>query len=157
MRTLKVILIITTILSVLGNLHSQQCKGFYQSRYCRLPDAQDYKVYGKSRSAYVVLRKSYQYEVVLTDKNDYKIGVCVSQGLGPVQFKLIEKETGNVIYDNEPENDVLIAGFSVVDKPLTIIIEISVQATKFSLKDFNDMKTCIGIQILYQKISKTGF
>jgi len=157
MKTWKVIIALTIVLGTSGNLIPQECKDFNNSRYCTIPDIQDYKQYGKSRSAYVVIHKTFKYEVVLNDKNDYKIGVCVPNGYDPVQYRIIEKETEKVIYDNSTDNYGNCVGFSVEDKPLTIIIEITVLASKFKPKDNNDMRTCVGVQILFQKIAKTGF
>jgi hypothetical protein len=157
MRTVKVIFVLTIVLATKGILFSQECKDFNQSKFCWIPDAQDYSKYGKSKSAYVMIHKTYKYEVVLKDKKDYKIGVCVAGGYEPIQFRIIEKETEKVIYDNSTDSYGSSVGFSVEDKPLTVIIETSILATNFKPRDNSDMRTCVGIQILYQNIAKLGF
>jgi hypothetical protein len=157
MKALKILFAMAIVLGANCNLFTQDCKDFNQSKFCWIQDAQDYKKYGKSRSAYVLVHQTYKYEVILKDKRDYKIGVCVSGGYEPVQFRIIEKESEKVIYDNSTDNYGSSVGFSVEDKSLTVIIETSVLATKFKPKDNGDNRTCVGIQILYQNFGKLGF
>jgi hypothetical protein len=157
MRTIKIILLIIFISGKSFFSYAQDCRKFNESQFCWLPDAKGYNQYGKSRGAYVLIRKTYQYEVVLRDKNDYKIGVCTLPTYNPVQFRVIDKESKNVIYDNSTDGYKNNIGFSVEDKPITVIIEIAVLATDFKPKDNGDMRTCVGVQIFFRQLTKLGF
>ncbi len=155
MRVLKAILLLIIVLELKTNLSSQVCKNFNQSALCIIPESYDYNQYEKSRSSYVLIRKINKFEVVLNNNKDYKIGVCAPQGYEPIQFQLREKESGKILYDNSNENNINYVTFSVDDKPITIIIEIIILATTYKPNDNRDMRTCIGIQIIYHKIINT--
>lgn len=143
-----------------GNLYSQkknECKDFHKSRYCWIPDSYDFKPYFKSKSAQIEINKVYKYEVVLTPKKDYKIGLCTYPGYEPVRFVIIDKETDQIVYDNSNDQFMESVGFSVDELPMTVSIEITVLATDLDPKDMKDVRACVGIQIMYQRVLKDGF
>jgi hypothetical protein len=154
MSVLKTIFLLIFFFVLKSNVSTQVCKNFNQSAFCIIPEAYSYNQYEKSRSSYILIRKINKYEVVLNDNKEYKIGVCAPRGYEPIQFLLREKETGTVLFDNSSENNINYVAFSVNDKPITIIIEINILATNYKPDDKRDLRTCLGILIMYQKINK---
>lgn len=153
--TLLIFFLIYFILQ--NNLFAQDCTDFFQSDFCEIPYSKNYKKYGKSKGIYAVIKRPYKYEVVLKHQKDYKIAVCVLPEYEPAIFKIIDKESGIVMYDNTEESDINSVGFSVEDKPINIIIEVTIVPKKFKPKDSFELITCLGVQILYKNIPKTGF
>jgi hypothetical protein len=159
MKVSKILLGLIIILSFKTSLsgQKQKCNNFQKSKYCYIPDSYDFKQYGRSRSALLKINQVYEYEAVLTAHKDFKIGVCAEPGYDPVKFRVIEKESGKVIYDNSTDDYNENIGFSVEDQPLTVTIEVTVLATKVKPTDIGDDRTCAGIQILYKRIGKEGY
>ncbi|HOT15292.1 MAG TPA: hypothetical protein PK252_11080 [Bacteroidales bacterium] len=135
----------------------QGCREFHKSRFCWIPGADDFKQFGRSKSTVVEMHQTYKYEVVLPPNRDYKIGTCVEPRFLPLQFRIVNKETEEAIYDNSTDDYVETVGFTVKGKPLTVIIEITPLSTKYKPKDMRDTRACAGIQILYQRLGKDGF
>ena len=155
MRVLNAIFILIFFFASESIIFSQVCKNFNQSAFCIIPESYDYNQYEKSRSSYVLIRKINKYEIVLNDNCDYKISFCTPQDYDPIQFRIIEKESEKEVYDNSIENNVNYVGFSVDGKPLTILIEVVVLAIKHKPKNNIDIGTCLGIKIVYKKLTKT--
>jgi hypothetical protein len=134
-----------------------ECRDFHKSRFCWIPDSYDFKQYFKAKSAQVEINKVYKHEVVLTANKDYKIGVCTYTEYGPVRFVITDKETEQIIYDNSMDEFMESVGFTVKEVPITVYIEVTIMASDVKPKDMEDMRVCMGIQILYRRFGKEGF
>lgn len=154
MKKYLILLLITIYIPL---IYSQYCKQFHKTKYCWMNNVGNFKQYGKARSALMEIKKTYSYELVLTPRKDFKIGVCTEPIYAPIQFKIIDKEKGTIIFDNSTDNYIETIGFTVYDSPLPIIIEVTILATKFTPKDMEDLRTCAGIQIMFSKIAQEGF
>ena len=138
------------------NVFSQSCNGFHHEEGCRIKNSRDYNQYGQARSAVLEVYKTYMYNVIFYGKKDYKLQICTESGYYPIHFRLLNAETKDVFYDNAEDDYIESVGF-IVDENTPMIIEITNLAEGLQLEDGRDMRSCVGIQILWRKTPTLGF
>lgn len=150
-------IIVGTLLSVVfsWNGFTQSCTGFYKSSNCYRSESKGFKQYGQAKSATVELNKLYKARAILYGKKDFIFSVCTESGLKPLHFRIINMTTKEVIYDNADDNYNPTIGFSM-EKTTTVQVEAEILIEKGE-KDPSSYRVCLGIQIWWRKIPKTGF
>lgn len=146
-------LIFLLLFTLKGN--SQSCTGFYKSSNCYRSESKGFLQYGQAKSATIEINKLYKCEAILYGKKDYIFSVCTESGLKPLHFRIVDKGTKEVIYDNADDNYNPTIGFSM-EKTTTVEIEAEILIEKGE-KDPNKYRVCLGIQIWWRKIPKMGF
>lgn len=139
-----------------SSAYTQSCQGFYKSSRCAVKNSSGFKQYGQARSAAVEVGKVYSYTAVLYGKKDYIINVCSEAGYKQIHYKIINKTSGELIYDNEEENYNNAVAFSI-EKTSNIEIEVEVLYDKEKGIDPEKYRVCLGVQILWRKIPNLGF
>lgn len=137
-------------------VQGQSCKGFHLSKDCAVPDVNDYRRYGQSRSRVVVARQTVRYQVTLFGGYDYKVGICTENAYEPVHFKIIDANRNSVFYDNTNDDYMENVGFTV-DETKNVIIEMTVLAEDREFTDAPDYRTCLGVAIYWRKVPNIGF
>lgn len=132
-------------------MQGQICKGYHLSKNCNIPDLQDYKRFGQSRSRLVLARKTIRYKVTLFGGYDYKIGVCTEKNFAPVHFKIIDANKNTVFYDNTNDDYVENVGFTV-EETKNVIVEMTVLAEDMEIDNTAESRTCLGVAIYWRKV-----
>jgi hypothetical protein len=103
----------------------RKCFG-YQRDSCPTSSNIYYKVHEESRSALFVKGQTSQTRFTIYNGRDYRISLCSDSILGgQIAFRLIDNETGNVLYDNKEDHYATEFEFTATQSR-DIIIEISV-------------------------------
>jgi len=99
------LLSIALFIITFSDINGQTCANFHKTSKCYVfdPAEPDFKMYGQSTSGLLEIRRTFSYNVVFYGGMDYKFSVCSYDNLKPIHFVLIDKETGETLYDNETE------------------------------------------------------
>jgi len=146
---------LSLILIISSNISSQPCKGFHESKDCfvYIPEGRDFKQYSQAKSALTSVGQKTTYKVVLFGGKDYILGVCAESGYRPIHFRIIDSQTKKVMYDNKDYDYIDSFNFTVEKtQPLDIEVQI-LENKKITLKKD---KMCVGIEILWSTILKSG-
>ena len=154
-KILWLILILSGI-NTYSNVSAQNCKGFHKERICYSRTEKGFNYYGQSRSALFELDSTYTFDAILYGRKDFIINVCAELNVGPIHFKIIDKQTNSVLYDNMDDDYYESVGFTV-DSPQEVRFELSVNPLDYSPEDFMDNRVCVGVLILWRKTTRFGF
>jgi hypothetical protein len=144
------------IIFCFSNVCAQSCQGFYKTSRCAIKNSSGFKQYGQARSAAVEVGKKYSYSAILYGRKDYIFNVCSEAGYKNIHYKIKNKTTGELIYDNEEENYNNAVAFSI-EKTSNIEIEVEILYDKEKGIDPEKYRVCLGVQILWRKIPNLGF
>jgi hypothetical protein len=148
-----ILLFITTISN---QVHAQTCQFFHKSKSCSEDLEYGFSYFGQSRSALCEVDTTYSLEVTLYGQKDYVFSVCTESGFGPVVFKLVDKSTGKILYNNLEDELYQSIGFTI-DEPQKVIIELSVRSDRKKPEDFSENRACVGVLIMWRKVARLGF
>lgn len=148
--------IICVLILSITSLFAQDCRRYHHSSRCDVKKSKDYNQYGQARSAVLEYGKTYSYELIFYGGKDYKVQICADDGFYPIHFKLLDAATMSVFYDNMEDDYIESVGF-VSDEHTPMIIEIELLAEGLMPEDGKDLRSCVGIQILWRKIPSLGF
>ena len=94
--------------------------------------------------------------MVLYGKRDYFFNFCTNKEFKPVQYKLINTDTGELIYENVADNYSPSVAFTL-DETMTVTVECLVKAEKLKPRNFDENRCCLGILVMYKQVPKLGF
>jgi|GEM_PF-386594 len=137
-------------------INAQNCRQFHKSRLCMEKNEPGFSLYGQSKSGFFEIDSVFSYEAILYGQKDYIVSVCTERGYEPIHYKIIDKETKDVFYDNIEDDYFESIGFTV-DKPQKVIIEVAIKARGLKPDNFTENRACVGVLILWRKVSKLGF
>ena len=128
---------------------SQDCITYHEVGDCIMDRDKAYKIYSQSRSAVISATDTIEFSVVFYGQKDYICSFCTHQKFYPVNFRLIDPDTREVLYDNKDDNYIesLGVGFDVTK---TLIIQVSVLARKAKPEEIKDYLSCIGLLMQYK-------
>jgi hypothetical protein len=152
MNIIKVIQGFILIFIFSGNINSQPCKGFHESKDCfvYIPEGRDFKQYSQAKSAQAGIGQKTTYKVVLFGGKDYILGVCAEAGYRPIHFRILDSQTKKIMYDNKDFDYIDSFNFMVQrTQPLDIEVQI-LENKKIQLKKD---KMCVGIEILWSTVA----
>ncbi len=156
-KNIKLLIAINILFIMFSSIAlSQGCQKYYLHKNCRIADSYDFNQFGQARSALLEINKSYQYQVILYGKKDYKMSVCTETEYYPVHYRLINSKTKEVFYDNAEDDYMESIGFTI-DNTISMIIETTILPENINPEDPIDIRACVGIQILWRKAPKLGF
>lgn len=164
--TLGLVLFSTVLFSQTNDYKVRKCFG-YQRDSCAVSENIYYKIHEASRSA--LFLKGQTSETILTIYNgrDYRVSLCWASVLGNrILYKIIDRDTESVLYDNANDNYSSDFEFTVA-QTREVVIEVTVpgssdlaQATSedeliFVEKD-KEMG-CVGVLIEHMITPSKGF
>jgi hypothetical protein len=128
---------------------SQECATYHEIGDCIMDRNRDYKIYSQSRSATISVTDTVEFSIVFYGQKDYICSFCTHQKFYPVNFRLIDPDTREILYDNKDDNYIesLGVGFDVTR---TIIIQVNVLARKAKPEEIRDYSSCIGLLLQYK-------
>ncbi|MBN2484831.1 MAG: hypothetical protein JXB34_02540 [Bacteroidales bacterium] len=136
--------------------YSQSCFSFHNSKDCVPRLEKDFRIYGQSKSAYLVIDKKSDLTIVFYGNKDYIITVCTEKGYYPVHFVIKDFNTNSVLYDNMEDDYIESVGLTF-DNPTKTTIEVTMLATEANPTDIGEDAACVGVHIQWRKAIKTGF
>ena len=135
----------------------------YQKNNCNYSRNKYYHYNESSRSALFIKGQTSKMNFEIFNGRDYRISVCNDEALGDtVEFKLIDNETGDILYDNADNYYSKIFEFTVFESR-TISIEIFVPGNSkeqnkiHGILPKNKHIGCVGILIEHMITPVKGF
>jgi len=113
----------------------------------------EYKIYSQSRSAVISATDTIEFTVVFYGQKDYICSFCTHQKFYPINFRLLDPDTKEVLYDNKDDKYIesLGVGFDVTK---SLIIQVNVLARKATPEEIKGYLSCIGLLIQYKNYSE---
>lgn len=156
-KYIQVFLFLVLTFVMFGNTgYSQTCQKYYKSKDCSEFDRNDFYLMEQSRSAVFEIGTSSQFEIALNGGRDYIISCCTDREYYPLNFIILSKDGGEVIYDNMHDEYLNSIGFTI-DNTQNVILKITILAEGFKPSDFYDNRACVGVSIQFRKTPKIGF
>jgi hypothetical protein len=128
---------------------SQDCSTYHEVGDCIMDRNKNYKIYSQSRSAVISATDTVEFSIVFYGQKDYICSFCTHQKFYPVNFRLLDPETRQVLYDNKDDNYIESLGIGF-DVTKTIIIQINVLARKAKPEEIKDYLSCVGLLLQYK-------
>lgn len=163
MRKIFVKIVLASLFIAPSLLKAQDCIDFHKT--CEAdPETNEYSYSDNSRSALLMKGQVSEFTFDLHQGKDYRITFCYDGVLGDkVQYKIIDYDYGDVLYDNADFNYAKEFEFTVLQSR-KVKIEVSVpadsetqQTTKMGLKPKPTQMGCVGVLIEYMVTPKKGF
>lgn len=128
---------------------SQECTNYHEIGDCIMDRNKAYKIYSQSRSSAISVGDTIAFSVVFYGQKDYICSFCTHQKFYPVNFRLVDPDNGEILYDNKSDNFIesLGVGFDVTK---TLLIEVNVLARKAKPDEIEGYVSCIGMLIQYK-------
>jgi hypothetical protein len=142
--------ILTLLLLILPvNLISQDCEYHHRDGDCRYDIQRGYKMYSQSHSTSMTPLDTLEINAVFYGQKDYILSFCTHKKMYPIHFVLIDKQTKQVLYDNEEDKylESLGLGFDVTK---SLIIKVDVLARESSEDEVKGNSGCLGLLIQYK-------
>ena len=132
---------------------AQDCSTYHEVGDCIMDRNKEYKIYSQSRSAVISATDTIEFNIVFYGQKDYICSFCTHQKFYPVNFRLLEPDTREVLYDNKDDNYIesLGVGFDVTK---TLIIQVNVLARKAKPEEIKGYLSCIGLLLQYKNYSE---
>lgn len=137
------------LLLVPFKLISQNCENHHLDGDCRYDIQKGYKIYSQSHSARVAPLDTLEVDAVFYGQKDYILSFCTHKKMYPIHFVLIDKQTNQLLYDNEEDRylESLGLGFDVTK---SLIIRVNALARESTEEEIKENIGCIGILIQYK-------
>ena len=128
---------------------SQECTTYHEIGDCIMDRNKDYKIYSQSRSATISADDTVEFSIIFYGQKDYILSFCTHQKFYPVNFRLIDPDTEEILYDNKEDNykESLGVGFDV---SRTLIVQVNVLASKATPEEIQEYSSCIGLLLQYK-------
>ena len=128
---------------------SQMCENYHQAGDCRYDLRRDFDIYSQSTSVSISPLDTVEFNLVFYGQKDYILSFCTHRKMYPIHFVLIDKQTGQVLYDNEEDKylESLGLGFDVTK---SLIIKVNVLARESTEEEILHNVGCLGLLIQYK-------
>ena len=124
----------------------QMCMDFHRTNDCRTDLVPFFKYYNQSRSDLIKVGYTVKYSLVFYGDKEYMVSFCTHKNFYPVNFKLVDETSGQVLYDNKEDEYVESIGFAV-EKTKLLQVEVEILAHRASDKEIEEDYPCIGMLI----------
>ena len=128
---------------------SQECTTYHEIGDCIMDRNKEYKIYSQSRSAVITPNDTIEFSIVFYGQKDYICSFCTHQKFYPVNFRLIDPDTREILYDNKEDNFIESLGIGF-DVTRTMIIKVNVLARKATPEEIQEYAGCIGLLLQYK-------
>lgn len=160
--TTSILLIVALAGSV--TVSAQDCIEYHKKKCKRTQETSNYGISPDSRSALLLKGQTSEFRIVIYQGKDYRITVCNDEILGSnIQFKIIDYDTNEVLYDNKDYNYVKEFEFTVLmSRTVKIIVSVPDDSNSAVVNNsgFRAKPTsmgCVGVLIEDMITPKKGF
>lgn len=157
------ILLIVTLMGVM-TVSAQDCIDYHKKKCKRTQETTNYNLSPDSRSALLLKGQTSEFRLLIYQGKDYRITVCNDEILGTnIQFKIIDYDTNEVLYDNKDYNYVKEFEFTVLmSRTVKIIVTVpddsnSTTVTNSGFRAKPTSMGCVGVLIEDMITPKKGF
>ncbi len=151
MNTIKYLIAIT-IFSFLFplQLFPQECTNYHKLGDCRMDLSRGYKIYSQSKSAPITFQDTVEFNIVFYGQKEYMLSFCTHRKFYPVNFRLLDPDTREILYDNARDRYVESLGIGF-DSTKPLIIQINVIARKATPEEIESYVGCVGMLLQYKQ------
>ncbi|MCF8226412.1 MAG: hypothetical protein K9J30_11100 [Bacteroidales bacterium] len=148
------ILLLVGIMTFTSEIYAQRdfCRDFLKSEQCKQFPGRKFKLNGQSRSTIIGTEDKMVYSVVLYSEMQYNIYFCTSELLKPVHFKLMNDESGDVLYDNASNNYMDYLTLKL-DKTQRLKISVQILGQDMTEQEKIEFLGCLGMMIFAKKLN----
>ncbi|MBL7111037.1 MAG: hypothetical protein ISS19_03765 [Bacteroidales bacterium] len=132
-----------------SSLLGQSCEKFYKKGDCAMDLQKDYKIYSQSNSAPISLQDTIEFNVVFYGQKDYIFTFCADKKLYPVNYRLIDPDTGEILYNNADDRYIESLGIGF-DITRGLTIQINVLGKMSDPKELQGYTGCVGALFQYK-------
>ena len=162
-------LITTSIFIIVGfvgvfSVSAQDCIDYHKKKCKTAQETSNYTLSNDSRSALLLKGQTSEFRFLIYQGKDYRIRVCADEILGAnIQFKILDYDTNEVLYDNKDYSYVKEFEFTVLQsRTVKIVVAVPDDANSEKPKnsDFRAKPTsmgCVGVLIEDMVTPKKGF
>ena len=160
----KILLVVVAVMGATNAFSQSSCIDFHKRKCKRLDGNTSYGISQESRSAMFLKGQTSEFRLTIYQGKDYRITICNDEVLGDnIGMAIIDRETGEVLYNNKDFNYVRDFEFTVLmSREIKIII--SVPDDTGSMKPKGDFRAkdsasvgCLGVLIEEMITPKKGF
>jgi hypothetical protein len=132
-----------------AHLIAQDCTNYHELGDCIMDRQREYKIYSQSKSVAISALDTIELNIVFYGQKDYILSFCTHRKFYPVNFKLIDPDTQEILYNNAQDRYIesLGVGFDVT-KSLTI--QVIVLARKATPEEIEGYMGCLGLLLQYR-------
>ncbi len=160
--TTSIMLIVT--LTGMMTVSAQDCIDYHKKKCKRTQETTNYGISPDSRSALLLKGQTSEFRLLIYQGKDYRITVCNDEILGTnIQFKIIDYDTNEVLYDNKDYNYVKEFEFTVLmSRTVKIVVSVPDDSNTSAVNNsgFRAKPTsmgCVGVLIEDMITPKKGF
>ena len=147
--------LIISLLFVSSGLLAQRddCKKFHLYGECKQYPGAKFKYDGQSRSNIIGVGDQLIYSLVLYGDKQYKIYFCTSKAFKPIHLKLLNGETGELMYNNDV--DEYIDNLTLnIEKTQRVKVSVEILANDMTEEEKMEYFGCLGMLVQVKKIAK---
>lgn len=144
--------------------NAQDCIDYHKKKCKRTQENNYYALSPESRSALLLKGQTSEFRFLIHQGKDYRVTICHDEILGNnVQFKIVDYDTNEVLYDNKNYNYVKEFEFTVLmSRTIKIIVTVPDDSASSVNNDsgFRAKPTsmgCVGVMIEDMITPKKGF
>jgi len=157
------ILLIVSMMGVMS-VSAQDCIDYHKKKCKRTAEVTGYNTSPDSRSALLLKGQTSEFRLFIYQGKDYRITICNDESLGTnIQYKIVDYDTNEVLYDNKDFNYVKEFEFTVLmSRTVKIVVNVPDEtATAVNVNaGFRAKPTsmgCVGVLIEDMVTQKKGF
>ena len=157
------ILLIVALTGVM-TVSAQDCIDYHKKKCKRTQETTNYNISPDSRSALLLKGQTSKFRLLIYQGKDYRITICNDEILGSnIQFKIIDYDTNEVLYDNKDYNYVKEFEFTVLmSRTVKIVVSVPDDSNSKVVNNsgFRAKPTsmgCVGVLIEDMITPKKGF
>jgi len=151
MNTIKYLILLTIFCSLYPlQIFPQDCTNYHEIGDCRMDLRRDYKLYSQSKSAVITPLDTIEFNVIFYGQKEYILSFCTHRKFYPVNFRLIDPSTREILYDNAQDKYVESIGIGF-DSTKPLIILINVLARRATPEEIESYMGCVGMLLQYKQ------
>lgn len=151
MKRITIFLLLSLLLLSTGlQAQKNDCKKFHLYGECRQFPGAKFKYDGQSRSNIIGVGDQLIYSLILYSEKQYKIFFCTSDFFKPIHLKLMNGETGELMYDNERDEYIETLTLNI-EKTQRVKVSVEILAHEMTEEEKMEYFGCIGMLIQVKK------
>ena len=150
MKKYKSILLALSLFLILSaGSRAQSCVEYHMVGDCIMDRQKGFSTYSQSKSAAITAKDTIEFNMVFYGQKDYMFSFCTHRKFYPINFKILDAETREELYDNKADNYIESLGIGF-DVTKSLIIQIHVLAREATEEEIEDYVSCIGLLLQYK-------
>jgi len=150
MNKYKCIFLLPGLLLILSaGSFAQSCVEYHKVGDCIMDRQRGFEIYSQSKSAPITAKDTIEFNIVFYGQKDYIFSFCTHRKFYPINFKILDAETREELYDNASDNYIESLGIGF-DVTKSLVIQMHVLAREATEEEIEDYVSCIGLLLQYK-------